>query len=539
MRVLRISYDEDPTVKAFAGGGRNVKELLDKFSHRSLFTDLFTRNISLERHLESKEAVRNRIDKIIEQNALIDTDEKLLTLYLEVCKARTGEKIPREKLITYEMIQYNLFTRVFRVPYFPDAESKSIYIDLFDLPTLFAKKVRDFFICFVNPDWSYVPPKKHIPEKMKHVDQGDISTIYRVTHDIVHTHHFRSLEAAYLVLSECDQYRNVPWIHTPHLLTIKDCEGKEEEFYKRLIDFIDVSELIFGGYAYYFTAPFLKQPEHKVIRKFREYFLKEEKYFRFVDHFIARSEEEKSVLVSYYKVPKNRVSVVTGGVNLGEWQGVSKNGPGKDEDIIIISTSRINKQKNLESSIEITKILRDKGFKVRFTNFGQEDDPDYARALIREIENYNLSDKFFLAEYLSDKELFREYEKAHFFVHPSNYESFGLSILEAMAFGTPAVVTNKGGPNEFVSNGKDGFLVDPACPEKYADIIISLINNRSQYREVSKNAMNKANELTWDNYAEKNLDVYERVLYKFRRRKKIPPEPLYGFDANLRIVKAR
>jgi glycosyltransferase involved in cell wall biosynthesis len=320
-------------------------------------------------------------------------------------------------------------------------------------------------------------------------------------------------------------------------LRIKDSEGKEEDFFLRFFETVDLSEFISGGYSYFFNAPFMNEDKHKIVRKLREYVHIEEAYFPFVDCFIARSEEEKSVLMDYYNIPSSRVVVVTGGINQEDWTGIAKNAPKKNDQIILVSASRISKQKNLDSSIEITRILRSQGFNILFNNFGKDDDPDYKKSLVKKIHGYDLTKNFFLKEHLPEEQLNKEYEKADFFIHPSNYESFGLSILEAMASGTPIVATNKGGPNEFVSNGDDGYLLDPTRPDRYAEIIIELLKDPAKYKQLSEKAIRKANQLSWDNYAEKHLDVYEKVLYRFRRRKKITSVELPGFDADLKIRK--
>jgi glycosyltransferase involved in cell wall biosynthesis len=60
-------------------------------------------------------------------------------------------------------------------------------------------------------------------------------------------------------------------------------------------------------------------------------------------------------------------------------------------------------------------------------------------------------------------------------VCPSDFESFGVVNLEAMASGTPVVSTNNGGPAEVVVDGVTGFLVPPKDPAAIATRVIELL----------------------------------------------------------------
>jgi len=57
----------------------------------------------------------------------------------------------------------------------------------------------------------------------------------------------------------------------------------------------------------------------------------------------------------------------------------------------------------------------------------------------------------------------------------SEFESFGMVNIEAMACGTPVVSTNVGGPAETVLDGKTGFLVPPHKPSEIADRVCKLL----------------------------------------------------------------
>jgi glycosyltransferase involved in cell wall biosynthesis len=69
------------------------------------------------------------------------------------------------------------------------------------------------------------------------------------------------------------------------------------------------------------------------------------------------------------------------------------------------------------------------------------------------------------------------YANADIYVNPSFYESFGMSIIEAMAAGLPVVATRVGAVPDLISDGHNGLLVDAANPSAIADAVSSLFNN--------------------------------------------------------------
>jgi glycosyltransferase involved in cell wall biosynthesis len=95
--------------------------------------------------------------------------------------------------------------------------------------------------------------------------------------------------------------------------------------------------------------------------------------------------------------------------------------------------------------------------------------------------------------------------KAYALIHPINFnEPFGLSIIEAMACGTPAIAFNKGSMSELIEHGKNGFLVS-GCEEavKYVARIKRI--NRLDCRQTVEDRF------TVDRMVEKYIDVYTMV----------------------------
>ncbi|MDQ4076099.1 MAG: glycosyltransferase family 4 protein [Chloroflexota bacterium] len=93
-------------------------------------------------------------------------------------------------------------------------------------------------------------------------------------------------------------------------------------------------------------------------------------------------------------------------------------------------------------------------------------------------------------------------------VHPSFYEGFGLTPLEAMACGTPTVVSNVSSLPEVV--GDAGLLVPPDEVEEWTAAMYRLLNESELRRVLSEKGLRRAAKFSWEEAARQHLEVYHR-----------------------------
>ena len=86
-----------------------------------------------------------------------------------------------------------------------------------------------------------------------------------------------------------------------------------------------------------------------------------------------------------------------------------------------------------------------------------------------------LSDRLHYLGFRSDVETV--YAAADVFVCPSDFESYGLANLEAMACGKPVASTRRGGPSETIVDGITGYLVDPGDADALARHTLLLLED--------------------------------------------------------------
>ncbi len=100
------------------------------------------------------------------------------------------------------------------------------------------------------------------------------------------------------------------------------------------------------------------------------------------------------------------------------------------------------------------------------------------------------------------------YDSFSVYVQPSVTEGFGLTPLEAMSHGRPAIVTQGAGVHEIIEDGVDGFVVPIHDPQAIADRIRWLHDNPSRMETMGQAARKKAEQYTW----QRAKGEYERII---------------------------
>jgi D-inositol-3-phosphate glycosyltransferase len=95
---------------------------------------------------------------------------------------------------------------------------------------------------------------------------------------------------------------------------------------------------------------------------------------------------------------------------------------------------------------------------------------------------------------------------------PSQYESFGMVALEAMACGTPVVASGVGGLLYLVRDGRTGFHIPDSDPAALADRLQMLLTDPQLRHELGRHAANVARSYSWERITDQVMTLYESVL---------------------------
>ena len=110
------------------------------------------------------------------------------------------------------------------------------------------------------------------------------------------------------------------------------------------------------------------------------------------------------------------------------------------------------------------------------------------------------------------RELINQYRTAKIFVMPSYYETGGISVIEAMAFGLPVVATRAGGLAEVVEDGVTGILVAPGDSKALAEAVCRLLREPELRRRMGEAGRQRVLEkFTIDGIVSQTLAVYSSI----------------------------
>lgn len=121
-----------------------------------------------------------------------------------------------------------------------------------------------------------------------------------------------------------------------------------------------------------------------------------------------------------------------------------------------------------------------------------------------------IADQVVFRNYIPDEQLADYYRAADVFALSSRYEPFGMTAVEAMACGTPVVMTTAGGLWEQIAWGLDALYADPMNPEAFGHSLLEILQYPEVAAQLAEDGAQKARSLfTWTGVCEQILRAIE------------------------------
>jgi glycosyltransferase involved in cell wall biosynthesis len=235
---------------------------------------------------------------------------------------------------------------------------------------------------------------------------------------------------------------------------------------------------------------------------------------RRADHILADSHATKSDLVSMLNVPPEKVTVVHLAGNpvyqplpAAEATQVAAKYDLRPGYLLFVGT--LEPRKNLPGLLQAYRLLLDTDATtmplVLVGGKGWLYDEVFER-----VEALHLKEQVRFLHGVGDADLPGLYNAASVLTTPSFYEGFGFPALEAMACGTPVVVSDRASLPEVV--GEAGLLVNPDDPQDIAQALLRTLTDEALRAQMQERGLVQAASFTWEKAAHETLAVYRQVL---------------------------
>ncbi len=262
--------------------------------------------------------------------------------------------------------------------------------------------------------------------------------------------------------------------------------------------------------------------DEKVMEKdyrFKERIRKEYFVYQMCNHVIATTLPQVDLLVQQYDVLPRNCSMVPPGIDENRFFPV----PSKENDKIrakydihptdVLALGRMAHNKGYDLLIKALPTVFDLCPEARLVAAvgGDSTQDKLGIKKLKTLANeLGVQDKITWKNYIADEDLANVYRSANIFAMPSRYEPFGMVAIEAMACGTPAVVTVHGGLNDLIDFGNQALFADPHRSVEFGAMMAMPLQYPTLRNEISVEGAR---------FARRNFGwtgIAKRILEKFR-----------------------
>lgn len=241
------------------------------------------------------------------------------------------------------------------------------------------------------------------------------------------------------------------------------------------------------------------------------------------NHIITISETSKNDLIRLYDLDPERITVTKLGINHNYWRPAESNALERVRHTYeiagpyILFVSTIGLRKNVAGLVRAFDQISQQ-IPHTLVIAGR---PGKGSGNLTDALNKNNRERVKILDFVEQRDLPALYSGATVFVWPSIYEGWGFPPLEAMACGTPVIVSDGGSLKEVVG---DGGLVVPFAEDKIekrlrdndfeqrlSQAMLEVITNSDKRRELKESGFKHVNEFQWSKTARDTLAVYDKI----------------------------
>ena len=304
---------------------------------------------------------------------------------------------------------------------------------------------------------------------------GMVQSFLSKNADVIHTHSYRYFQNHAGWIRE--RFQSTPWVITPHF---------------------HPSWSMWGG------------SKRKTLREFYDTVIGKGT-LEAADLITCVSKHERDMLVSEIGLKEDNIKIIYNGINWADWSSVPnkevfrKQYPTISEKFVLFA-GRLATNKGLSDLISAMQLIDKKSVDLVITGA----DMGLGKQLEKEASGKGVT--MHRLGHIDDETYRSVLSAAEMLVLPSEYEAFGIVLLEAAAAKTPVIGTNVGGIPEAMSPGNNGLIVEYNDVNNLAKSIAILLEDEKMSREMGKSGREWAKKFSWESIVKEIEHEYKLII---------------------------
>ena len=293
--------------------------------------------------------------------------------------------------------------------------------------------------------------------------------------DIIHTHSYGYFQNHAGWIRE--RFQSTPWVITPHF---------------------HPSWSMWGG------------AKRKTLREFYDTVIGKGT-MESADLITCVSKHERDMLVSEIGISEDNIKIIYNGINWNDWQILPDKNIFRKQypdisDKFVLFAGRLATNKGLSDLISAVDLVNQKSVDLVITGadmgLGKQLEKE---ALEKGVRMHRLG-------HIDDETYRSVLASAEMLVLPSEYEAFGIVLLEAAAAETAVIGTNVGGIPEAMSPGNNGLIVEYNDVDNLSKSISTLLDDAKLCKEMGKAGRVWAKNFSWDSILKELEQEYRSII---------------------------
>ena len=304
---------------------------------------------------------------------------------------------------------------------------------------------------------------------------GMVQSFLSKNADIIHTHSYGYFQNHAGWIRE--RFQSTPWVITPHF---------------------HPSWSMWGG------------SKRKTLREFYDTVIGKGT-LEAADLITCVSKHEKDMLVSEIGLKEDNIKIIYNGINWADWSSVPnkevfrKQYPNVSEKFVLFA-GRLATNKGLSDLVSAMQLIDKKSVDLVITGA----DMGLGKRLEKEASDKGV--KMHRLGHIDDETYRSVLSAAEMLVLPSEYEAFGIVLLEAAAAKTAVIGTNVGGIPEAMSPGKNGLIVEYNDVNNLAKSIAILLEDEKMSDEMGNLGREWAKNFSWESIVKEIENEYKLII---------------------------